>query len=143
MRLISRCSWMVCGILVSLSAALGRVDKRDAVVPISADRMIVTVSRSLSPEMSASTMTDQLFTVSRDGKAHFRFRLSRTGDVQLVVFDVLGNPVSTLISQWMRAGNYEITWDGTGTYGKLPRDIYLARLETASGDAVAKVELLD
>ncbi len=58
-----------------------------------------------------------------------RYTLHRTGPVELVVFDMLGRPVRTLIQGRQAAGTYVLHWDGRDDAGRpLPAGLYVYRL---------------
>jgi hypothetical protein len=60
-----------------------------------------------------------------------RFSLPVNKQISLVVYDVLGREVKTLInSQQMKKGSYEVTWDGTNNFGnEVASGTYIYRLE--------------
>ena len=57
-----------------------------------------------------------------------KYQLSATSDVRLVVFDVLGREVTTLVNSRKEAGNYSVPFDAS----KLSSGIYFYILETSS-----------
>jgi len=63
-----------------------------------------------------------------------RFALPATGDVRIVVVDMLGRTVSVLVDGAMSAGTHEVLFDASA----LPSGTYLYRLE-ASGVAVTRL----
>ena len=52
----------------------------------------------------------------------------QTKDVKLIIFDILGKEVVTLMNEKLSAGSYEVEFDGSN----LPSGIYFYRLETES-----------
>lgn len=48
---------------------------------------------------------------------HFRFQIGRFGLVSLIVFDVLGREVATVVSKEMQPGSYEIEFDSKNLSG--------------------------
>ena len=40
-----------------------------------------------------------------------------SGEVSLVIYDILGNKVRTLVSGFVTPGNYVVSWDGTDNNG--------------------------
>jgi hypothetical protein len=59
----------------------------------------------------------------------FQFSLPSDGKVQLLIYDLGGRLVSTLLNRTMAAGSYEEAWDAAN----LPSGMYLARLVTPEG----------
>jgi hypothetical protein len=59
------------------------------------------------------------------------FDLDEPTRARLVVFNVMGQEVKTLLDRELTAGNHSVTWDGTdGTNRTVSSGIYLYRLET-------------
>ncbi len=72
-----------------------------------------------------------------------RFSLKNNEPVKLVIYNLLGQAVKTLIDKKMTAGGYEIEWNGRDDAGKIvPSGIYLYRLETTSGTITKSMVLL-
>ncbi len=62
------------------------------------------------------------------------YHLSSPGPVQLVIYNVLGQPVRTLVDQSQAAGSYQIRWDVLDQRGvSLSTGIYIARLSYPNG----------
>ena len=58
-----------------------------------------------------------------------RFSLPKETRVRLDVYDVTGQLVKSLLNEGVRAGNKEITWDGTNNKGaKVSTGVYIYRL---------------
>jgi len=65
------------------------------------------------------------------------------GQVRLVVYDVRGRQLRTLVDEGHRAGSYAVTWDGRDSEGRLmPSGVYFCRLETATFSQTRKMVLL-
>jgi hypothetical protein len=43
-----------------------------------------------------------------------KFQISKLSDAKLIVFDVLGREVTTLVNEQLKPGTYEVDWDGSG-----------------------------
>lgn len=66
---------------------------------------------------------------------HIRYGLPRAGRVTLVVFDLLGREVKTLLDQKQSAGFHQVVWDGTNHQGQLlSSGVYFYRI--TAGDFV-------
>ena len=62
------------------------------------------------------------------------YHLSNPGPVQLVIYNVLGQPVRTLVDKSQAAGSYQIRWDVLDQRGvSLSTGIYIARLSYPGG----------
>ena len=58
------------------------------------------------------------------------YHLSGPGPVQLVIYNVLGQPVRTLVDASHAAGSYQVRWDARDELGAtLSTGVYIARLE--------------
>jgi len=68
------------------------------------------------------------------GETWIPYTLSKDGDVQLHVYDLLGRKLRTLVSSRQTAGDKLASWDGRDERGEaMPAGMYVYRLETASG----------
>ncbi len=66
------------------------------------------------------------------------FSLSRSSDVTLKVFNILGQEVAMLVSEKLPAGNYRYEWDAKG----LASSVYVYRLQAGSFVQAKKLVLL-
>ncbi|MCH8961857.1 MAG: T9SS type A sorting domain-containing protein [Bacteroidetes bacterium] len=66
------------------------------------------------------------------------FTLPETGPVKLVVYDVVGRKVDTLIDGVLSAGQHEITWH----VGTLPSGVYLYRITAGTYEQVRQMTVL-
>ena len=68
--------------------------------------------------------------------------LPEEGMVSLVVYNVLGQPVATLVRQVLPAGVHRIRWHGTDASGRaVPSGVYWVQAVTVSGSAVTAMTL--
>jgi hypothetical protein len=67
-----------------------------------------------------------------------RFDLPKSGEVQLVVYDILGRKVATLLNKKMPAGRYELNWDAKNC----PSGLYFYRLFVGEFQDVKKMLLV-
>ncbi len=71
-----------------------------------------------------------------------KYALPQAADVELAVYNVLGQPVRTLVAEHQNAGRYVVEWDATNDSGhSLSSGMYFYRLE-AGGDLEVKKMLL-
>ena len=59
-------------------------------------------------------------------KTKIRFDLHKTFQAKLIVYDILGKEVTTLVDERLKAGTYEVEFDGA----RLPSGVYFYKLET-------------
>jgi predicted secreted protein len=72
-----------------------------------------------------------------------RYDLPKSGDVSLMVYDILGREVAGLVDSYLEPGSYQTTWDGRSTAGReLPSGIYIACLATPEYNESIKMVLL-
>ena len=57
------------------------------------------------------------------------YELAKTSDVQLVIYDLLGQKVATLVSKRQPAGSHKVEWDASSFLS----GVYFYRLETNNG----------
>jgi len=69
--------------------------------------------------------------------------LSETGDVSLVIYDILGRKMKTLFHGINEAGNYSVTWDGTDVEGEtVASGVYFYSLTSENRKETKKLLLL-
>ena len=66
------------------------------------------------------------------------FAIPQSGNVSLKVFNILGQEVATVINKQMKAGSYQVDFDGS----KLTSGVYVYRLETPNYSVSKKMLLL-
>ena len=71
------------------------------------------------------------------------FALPAGGTVSLVVYDITGTPVRTLVSGVLPAGRHSALWDGLDDAGRdAASGVYLCRLRTRTGTLVRRMTLV-
>lgn len=73
-----------------------------------------------------------------NSSTEFRFALTRSSRVELLIFDVTGRRVGTVINHFMTAGEHSVIFDARN----LPSGIYFARLSAAGQSQSHKLLLL-
>ena len=56
---------------------------------------------------------------------NIKYQITKTSNVKLIVFDILGREVETLVNEFQKAGTYEINFDA----GKIPSGIYFYTMD--------------
>lgn len=67
-----------------------------------------------------------------------KFDIAKLSDVRLIVYDILGREVATLVNERLKAGTYDVDFEGTN----LPSGVYYYRLETDGFVDVKKMLLV-
>ncbi len=71
------------------------------------------------------------------------FAVPKTSQVTVVVYDLLGTPVKTLVNEKMDAGSYKVTWDATNDLGvAVPSGNYIFKMVSGSFTQTRKMTLL-
>ena len=71
------------------------------------------------------------------------FTLAAPGDVQLAVYNIVGQQVSLLVDRHMEAGRHEVVWDGHSDAGfALPSGVYFYRLTANDYTRTMRMTLL-
>ncbi len=62
------------------------------------------------------------------------YHLSSSGPVEMVIYNVLGQPVRTLVDRFQHAGSYRVQWDARDEQGaSLSSGVYITRLSYPGG----------
>ena len=68
------------------------------------------------------------------------YHLSSPGPVRLVIYNVLGQPVRTLVDQFQAAGSYQVQWDARDQRGvSLSSGVYITRLSYPGGEQTQRL----
>ncbi len=74
---------------------------------------------------------------------HIEFSLSAASDVRLMVYDLLGREVNTLIDSPLEAGRHTVSWNGRDQQGRLVSSgVYFYRLKTEDSEQTRKMILM-
>ena len=72
-----------------------------------------------------------------------RYDLPENGLVNIIIYDILGRRVKTLISQTQTAGQRSVQWNATNDYGKpVSAGVYLYQIQTGKHISTKKMLLL-
>ena len=73
----------------------------------------------------------------------FRYNLEQAGRVRLVIYDLTGRRIKTLVDRDQSAGEYVVYWDGTDQTGnRVGNGIYFSQFHIAGETMVRKLTLL-
>jgi hypothetical protein len=74
---------------------------------------------------------------------HFLASLPQTSHLEIMVYNVLGQKVTTLVDEVKEAGNYTITWNGTTQSNTMAASgIYFVRMTADKFTAVRKIVMM-
>jgi flagellar hook assembly protein FlgD len=77
------------------------------------------------------------------GTGTINLALCEPSDVTLVVYDLSGRTVRTLLKDKVLGGNQRICWDGTDEAGiAVPQGTYICRLNAGRSSTTAVIQLL-
>ena len=63
--------------------------------------------------------------------------------MRLVIYNIAGQVVATLVDAFQETGAYQVAWDGRDARGgRVVSGVYLYRLQAGSFDAVGKMTIL-
>ena len=71
-------------------------------------------------------------------KTTLSYAIPRSGDVKLIIYNILGEEIISLVNEFQSAGNYEITWDASA----YSSGIYFYRLKSGDFEQTRKMVLL-
>lgn len=71
-------------------------------------------------------------------KTNFEFRISKTGFVNITIYDLLGREISVIVNENLTAGMYTAEWDGSNYVS----GVYFYRLQTADYTETKKMILI-
>ena len=100
---------------------------------------VETVSSQIPDEFSLSEAYPNPF----NPETKINFNIAKNSNVKMIVYNILGQKIRTLVNQEMNAGSYSTTWNGRDDFDKqVASGIYLFSLETGSFKITKKVMLL-
>ncbi|MBC8486026.1 MAG: T9SS type A sorting domain-containing protein, partial [Bacteroidetes bacterium] len=67
-----------------------------------------------------------------------KFDIPKSSYVKLIIYDVLGREITTLVDEKLNAGRYDVNWDGSS----YPSGVYFYRLVTDEYVNVKRMVLL-
>ena len=96
------------------------------------------VEEKQTDEMPTEFLLSQNWPNPFNPSTKIKYSVPQTSQVQITVFDVLGNEIETLVNEEKSAGAYEITWNAVN----LPSGIYFYKLIAGSFNRVMKMIVL-
>ena len=93
---------------------------------------------------NTNTALPQYFSLSHNypnpfnPKSNIKFQIAKLSSVKLIVFDVLGREISTLVNEKLTPGTYQVEWDGSN----YPSGMYFYKLITENYTETRKMVLV-
>jgi hypothetical protein len=111
-------------------------------------RHIVRLPASLGNLCSAETPPSKFVLAQNypnpfNGGTAFNYDLPRSTRVRLVVYNVAGETIATLVDKEEQPGSYTVAWDGLDREGRrVASGVYFYRLQTGYASMVRKLVLV-
>lgn len=106
---------------------------------VSAGQLVWNLSEGGDAQAASFTL-EQNFPNPFNPSTTIAYSLQEPAHVRLVVYDITGRQVSTLVEQYQSGGRYTVRWDAEGfTESKLASGIYIARLQVGEQFSVKKM----
>lgn len=87
-----------------------------------------------TPAIPTTSGLDPNFPNPFNASTQIAYRLAAPGPVRLEIYNILGQPVRTLVNQFQPAGFYQVPWDARDQRGAaLATGVYLTRLRHPAG----------
>ena len=71
-------------------------------------------------------------------KSKIKYQIAKLADAKLVIIDVLGREITTLVNEQLKPGTYEVEWDGSN----YPSGVYFYKLITQDYSETKKMVLI-
>ena len=90
---------------------------------------VTAVSHELSAGRPTRFFLQQNYPNPFNSDTTIRYALPEPANVQLPIYNVMGQRVTVLLAEHQEPGHYQVTWDGTDAYGQpLANGLYFYRL---------------
>jgi hypothetical protein len=129
---VSGASIMIDGKIVKPSAQAISIAQPPASVKLQVDHS------ATKPAVPLETALDQNYPNPFNPETNFAFRIAGGGLVNLIIFDVLGREIATLVNEPKEPGSYSVRWDASNS----PSGVYYFRLTAGTFSEVKKMILL-
>ena len=95
------------------------------------DSLTAVISQSI--EIPSYFLIKQNYPNPFNGETNIIYSLPEGSFVELIIYDILGSEVITLVEDFHAAGEYNVTWNGNNSYGTpMPSGIYFYRITAFS-----------
>ncbi len=106
--------------------------------------MIINVSRETGLEDEQMIISDykleQNYPNPFNPSTKINYAIPTAGHVVITIYDMLGNPVTTLVNEYRSRGHYQINWHGKDMQGnQLPTGVYFYKMEAGGFTKMKKM----
>ncbi len=113
----------------------------DSVFEIAGVYAAVSAVNSSNVSTAKDFSLDQNYPNPFNPSTTIRFNVGKKAKVSVVLFDVTGKQVTTLVNDSKEAGNYNVRWNGTtGTGASVASGTYFCRMLATADDGSTTVE---
>jgi flagellar hook assembly protein FlgD len=111
--------------------------------PPTPPKEITLFSKTTNPIRDEAVIEFQIPVIETDGSTPFLMGGSATSEVSLIIYNLAGQKVKTLVGNEMGAGTHRVFWNRMDDSGSLvPSGIYFARLALGNASQTRKLILL-
>ena len=101
----------------------------------------------LIASLASAQNTEQVITQNcvtcHDSKAEISFMLTKSSNVKLIVYNLLGQKIKTIANHTLPAGHHSLTWNGKNEKGESAASgVYLFKIETEKFAVTRKMTLV-
>ena len=111
-------------------------------IPSASDEFSTSVSVA-SQNLPTTSGLSSNFPNPFNASTQIAYDIATPGLVRLTIYNILGQPVHTLVNQFQPAGSYQIRWEARDQRGTaLAAGVYLVRLHYPGGEQTRRLLLL-
>ena len=101
-------------------------------------RRVISLQLPISTEIPKSYNLAQNYPNPFNPSTKIKFGVPKNGEVRLVIYDVIGKEVATLVNEHLNAGTYESEWNASN----FPSGVYFYKLVSEDFTQTKKLVLI-
>lgn len=106
-------------------------------------RLTGTVSVKDESKLPSKFKLEQNYPNPFNPETKIEYVVSRKQNVELMIYDVLGKEITTLINEVKESGRHSVVWDGKNEFGNtLPSGVFIYKIKAGEFTQVKKIILL-
>ncbi len=104
---------------------------------------LATGAEQIIDQMPVTNLLKQNYPNPFNPSTNIEYSVSENGNVKIVIYDILGRNVKTLVDEIQTKGVHRIMWDGSDNHGrKVAAGVYLYHMAADHYSAVKKLNLI-